>query len=69
MLTKILIGFIFILPAVAANNDDEIIKNLDFFQSMDMLKEEVAFVSHTPPAPKDQDVKEKVKEKAPEKKQ
>ncbi|GEM_PF-796952 len=69
MLTKILIIFIFALPAVAANNDDEIIKNLDFFQSMEMLKEEVAFVSNTHPVASGQGKKEKTKEKAPEKKQ
>jgi len=69
MLTKILIIFIFALPAVAANNDDEIIKNLDFFQSMEMLKEEVAFVSNTQPVTSGQGKKEKTKEKAPEKKQ
>lgn len=69
MLTKFLILFIFILPAVAANNDDEIIKNLDFFQSMEMLKEEVAFVSSAQPLANGQDKKEKAKEKAPEKKQ
>lgn len=69
MLTKLLIIFIIALPAVAANNDDEIIKNLDFFQSMEMLKEEVAFASNTQPVASAQGQKEKTKEKAPEKKQ
>ncbi len=69
MLTKILIVSLFVLPAVAANNDDEIIKNLEFFQSMEMLKEEVAFVSNAQVSPLPLSEKEKTKEKAPEKKQ
>lgn len=32
-----------ILPASANNTDDEIIKNLDFFQSMDLVKDENPF--------------------------
>lgn len=71
VLTKFLIITMLTLPAVAAVNDDEIIKNLDFFQSMEMLKEEVAFTSHAQPASKEHSKKEKekVKEKDSEKKQ
>ena len=31
------------IPANANNTDDEIIKNLDFFQSMDLIKDENPF--------------------------
>ncbi|MBC7538125.1 MAG: hypothetical protein H7281_04850 [Bacteriovorax sp.] len=32
-----------VIPAIANNIDDEIIKNLDFFQSMDLIKDENPF--------------------------
>jgi hypothetical protein len=32
-----------VIPAIANNTDDEIIKNLDFFQSIDLLKDENPF--------------------------
>jgi hypothetical protein len=43
----IIINVIFILglalPISASNIDDEIIKNLDFYQNMDLLKNEMPF--------------------------
>lgn len=70
MLTKLLIIFALILPVGAANTDDEIIKNLDFFQSMEMLKEEVAFAANTPVKERKEikNKKEEQKKNAPEKK-
>lgn len=47
MITKIILALALVLPVSAANTDDEIIKNLDFFQSMEILKEEVTFVGHS----------------------
>jgi hypothetical protein len=37
---KILFISLLILPIYAAGPDDEIIKNLDFFQSMELLKDD-----------------------------
>lgn len=37
---KSLILLSLVLPARADNPDDEIIKNLDFFQSMELIKED-----------------------------
>lgn len=68
MLTKFLIIFALILPLGAANTDDEIIKNLDFFQSMEMLKEEVAFSAPPPVKEKVDIIKEESKKSASEKK-
>ena len=42
----ITIGLI-LLPLNAANTDDEIIKNLDFFQNMEIVKNDNPFISKT----------------------
>lgn len=68
MLSKLLFCALIILPVGAANNDDEIIRNLDFFQSMEILKEDVAFVSNNQTIDKIDVKKEETKQKAPEKK-
>jgi hypothetical protein len=39
-LRKILFISLLILPIYAAGPDDEIIKNLDFFQNMELLKDD-----------------------------
>jgi hypothetical protein len=63
MMIKIILALALILPAGAASTDDEIIKNLDFFQSMEMLKEEVTFIQATV-----KDSQDEKSPKAPEKK-
>jgi hypothetical protein len=44
-LLKIIFLLALITPSYANNSDDEIIKNLDFFQSMDLMKEENPFTN------------------------
>lgn len=44
---KIILLLILALPISAANTDDEIIKNLDFFQNMELMKDENPFASVT----------------------
>lgn len=66
---KLLIVLFVILPVSASNTDDEIIKNLDFFQNMEMLKSEVALASTNPVKEKNVKQKAETKSRAPEKKQ
>ena len=40
---KTMLLLAFVIPLNANNIDDEIIKNLDFFQSMDLVKDENPF--------------------------
>jgi hypothetical protein len=41
---KIIIILIFIIPLWAANPDDEIIKDIDFFKSLEILKDDNPFL-------------------------
>ena len=48
MITSKMILFLALaLPLNAANTDDEIIKNLDFFQNIDLVKDENPFANVT----------------------
>lgn len=40
IILKSFLLLILVLPAMANDPDDEIIKNLDFFQSMELIKED-----------------------------
>jgi len=40
---RIIIIMCFILPVQANEIDDEIIKNLDFFENMDLIKENIPY--------------------------
>lgn len=42
---KIIFIAILVLPIYAAGTDDEIIKNLDFFQNMELLKDDNPYVT------------------------
>ncbi len=44
ILRTIVLLAIFSLPIKAANTDDEIVKNLDFFQNLEFIKEENPFL-------------------------
>lgn len=68
MTIKFLIVLFVVLPVSAANTDDEIIRNLDFFQSMELLKNDVAFSATAPAKEQTKTEKEKTKTRAPEKK-
>lgn len=68
MTIKFLIVLFVILPVSAANTDDEIIKNLDFFQSMELLKNDVALSATVPAKEQNKTEKEETKSRAPEKK-
>lgn len=48
IINKIILIATLALPLTAADTDDEIIKNLDFFQSMEVLKEENPYVDLSP---------------------
>lgn len=63
MVTKLMLVLFFLLPVSAANTDDEIIKNLDFFQSMEMLKNDVAFAATGPDKEKTKTQKQTIKRK------
>ena len=43
--SKIIFLIALALPIKAANTDDEIIKNLDFFQNMDIVKDESTYIN------------------------
>lgn len=43
--SKILFISLLILPIYAAGPDDEIIKNLDFFQNMELLKDDNPYLA------------------------
>jgi hypothetical protein len=53
IIKKYLLIFLFILPLQAANTDDEIIKNLDFFQNIELLKDDNPYITQSPPAEKE----------------
>lgn len=66
IIKKCLIVFLLIIPIYAATTDDEIIKNLDFFQNIELLKDDNPYlVEHTasPDQPTSSDVLEKEKVK------
>lgn len=74
MLSKILFlsitSLLITLPVNASSTDDEIIKNLDFFQSMDMLKDEMALLSNSSNKNHEPEIKkEETKKSTPEKNQ
>lgn len=46
ILKRIIFISLFILPIYAAGPDDEIIKNLDFFQNMELLKDDNPYLAH-----------------------
>ena len=46
-LSFFILGIALSLPVSASNSDDEIIKNLDFFQNMELIKDENPFASIT----------------------
>lgn len=54
------------LPALAENSDEEIIRNLDFFQNMEIIKDEKLFNSLTAESAENKDLPG---EKKPEKQQ
>ncbi len=68
MLNKILLfsftSLLIILTVNASSTDEEIIKNLDFFQSMDMLKDEMVLVSNTPNLDHKPEIKKEEKKKS-----
>ena len=45
---KIILFLVMALPIHAANTDDEIIKNLDFFQNLELMKDDNPFVVRSP---------------------
>ncbi len=47
ILSLFIISIALSLPVNASNTDDEIIKNLDFFQNMELMKDENPFASIT----------------------
>ena len=53
IIKKYLLIFLFILPLQAANTDDEIIKNLDFFQNIELLKDDNPYITSPPLAEKE----------------
>lgn len=44
MIKKIILFILLALPIHAANTDDEIIKNLDFFQNLELIKDDNPFL-------------------------
>lgn len=44
---KIILFISLAMPIYAANTDDEIIKNLDFFQNLELMKDDNPFVVST----------------------
>ena len=45
IIKKCLIVLLLVIPLHAATNDDEIIKNLDFFQNVELLKDDNPYIA------------------------
>lgn len=66
IIRKYLLAFLFLLPVHAANNDDEIIKNLDFFQNVELLKDDNPYITQLDPQQKENKI-EQISKDVPEK--
>ncbi len=66
IIRKYLLAFLFLLPVHAANNDDEIIKNLDFFQNVELLKDDNPYITQLGPQQKENE-KEQISKDVSEK--